>query len=270
MDANLVKELRDKTNAGMMDCKKALLQSNGDFEKAIEFLRKQGIATASKKASRQAKEGKVTVLINGKSAIVVEVNCETDFVARNENFSKLVQEVATKLLNATSNQVKEKEIIDSSFKKFLDDLITDSIAKIGENIFVKRFYKIENAAGLLGSYIHLGGKIGVLVEIKPKDNQNIDVILKDIGMHIAASSPDYINSKEVPAAILDKEKEIIKSQITGKPEPVVEKIVMGKLNKFYEEKCLVDQIFVKDQDKKVKDILAGAEVIRFVRFQVGE
>ncbi|MBU0650636.1 translation elongation factor Ts [bacterium] len=270
MDASIVKELRDKTNAGMMDCKKALQESGGDIEKAVEYLRKQGISTAAKKAGREAKEGLVSALIinDGKTGLIAEVNCETDFVARNENFKNLVDGLLEKLISAKNSVYSNGSIVDEAFKTEIQQIVTEAIGKIGENIQLKRVEKFETQNGVIGSYIHLGGKIGVLVEAEG-DAENKDEILKDVSMQIAATSPICITREEVSPKELELEKEIIKSQIKGKPDNIVDKIVLGKLEKFYEEKCLVDQVFVKNPDKKIKDILSGLKIKKFVRFQLG-
>ena len=267
MDASLVKELRDKTNAGMMDCKKALIESAGDLEKAVDILRKKGIATAAKRADKEAKEGLVCahVSADGKLGVLIELNCETDFVAKNEGFASLANTILNDIVKASSKDIKNNTIVNNALKESIDKKIINAVGKIGEKICLKRFVKYETT-GKIGSYIHLGGKLGILLEVEGNASAEL---LKDLCMQIAAAHPDYINSSEVPANVLEKEKEIIKAQIKGKPDNIVDKIVMGKLSKFYEEKCLIEQIFIKDNDKKVKNILGAVTVKRFSRFQIG-
>ncbi len=271
--ASQVKELREKTGAGMMDCKKVLTETNGDEEKAIELLRERGIAKAAKKSDRIAAEGLVDTYISedGKVGVVVEVNAETDFVAKNDEFKSFVKDVA--------KQVAEKDPADvealleqtsiAEPDKTVKEVLTNKIATIGENMSIRRFERFETN-NLLESYIHGDGKIAVLVEIENGTTE----LAKDICMQIAAARPEYLDRDAVPAERLAKEMEILKAQAMneGKPEAIAEKIVQGRLGKFYSEICLVEQEFVKDSDIKVGKLVAdkGAKIVRFARFEKGE
>ena len=271
--ASQVKDLREKTGAGMMDCKKVLTETDGDMEKAIELLRERGIAKAAKKSGRVAAEGLVEAYISedGKIGAIVEVNAETDFVAKNDEFKSFVVSVAKQVVEKDPKDVEDllaQESIDEAGKT-VKDVLTDKIAKIGENMNIRRFVRFESN-GLIEKYIHGDGKIAVLVNMKGGDNE----VAKDVCMQIAAARPEYLNEASVPEDRLNKEKEILKVQTMneGKPEAIAEKIVQGRIRKFFEEVCLVDQVFVKDPNKKVSDILKehGAEVTEFARFEKGE
>ena len=271
--ASQVKDLREKTGAGMMDCKKVLTETDGDMEKAIELLRERGIAKAAKKSGRVAAEGLVEAYIseNGKIGAIVEVNSETDFVAKNEEFKSFVLSVAKQVVLKNPKDVEEllnQEAIDEAGKT-VKEVLTDKIAKIGENMNIRRFARFESE-GLVEKYIHGDGKIAVLVNMKSGDKE----VAKDICMQIAAARPEYLNEESVPEDRLNKEKEILKVQTMneGKPEAIAEKIVQGRIRKFFEEVCLVDQAFVKDPNKKVSDLLKehGAEIVEFARFEKGE
>ena len=271
--AEQVKALREKTGAGMMDCKKVLTETNGDEEKAIELLRERGIAKAAKKSDRIAAEGLVTTYVteNGKVGVVVEVNAETDFVAKNEEFRSFVADVAKQVAEKNPATVEEllaqKSITDES--KTVQEVLTEKIATIGENMSIRRFERFETN-GLVESYIHGDGKIGVLVEMEGGDNN----LAKDICMQIAAARPEYLDRNAVPQDRVDHEMEILKAQAMneGKPEAVAEKIVQGRIGKFYGEICLVEQEFVKNPDQKINQLLEanGAKVVRFARFEKGE
>ena len=271
--ASQVKDLREKTGAGMMDCKKVLTETDGDMEKAIELLRERGIAKAAKKSGRVAAEGLVEAYISedGKVGAIVEVNAETDFVAKNDEFKNFVLSVAKQVVEKNPKDLDDllsQESIDEAGKT-VKDVLTDKIAKIGENMNIRRFARFESA-GLLESYIHGDGKIAVLVNMKGGDHE----VAKDVCMQIAAARPEYLNEKSVPEDRLNKEKEILKAQTMneGKPEAIAEKIVQGRIRKFFEEVCLVDQAFVKDPNKKVSELLKehNAEVTEFARFEKGE
>ena len=271
--ASQVKDLREKTGAGMMDCKKVLTETDGDMEKAIELLRERGIAKAAKKSGRVAAEGLVEAYISedGKIGAIVEVNAETDFVAKNDEFKSFVVSVAKQVVEKDPKDVEDllaQESIDEAGKT-VKDVLTDKIAKIGENMNIRRFVRFESD-GLIEKYIHGDGNIAVLVNMKGGDNE----VAKDVCMQIAAARPEYLNEASVPEDRLNKEKEILKVQTMneGKPEAIAEKIVQGRIRKFFEEVCLVDQVFVKDANKKVSDILKehGAEVTEFARFEKGE
>ena len=271
--ASLVKELREKTGAGMMDCKKVLTETDGDMEKAIELLRERGIAKAAKKSGRIAAEGLVEAYVSedGKIGAVVEVNSETDFVAKNEEFKTFVMNVAKQIVEKSPKTVEElleQESIEVPGKT-VNEVLVDKIATIGENMNIRRFKRFESE-GLIEKYIHGDGKIAVLVNMKKGTNE----VAKDICMQIAAARPEYLNEQSVPAERVEKEKEILKAQTMneGKPEAIAEKIVQGRIGKFFGEICLVDQAFVKDPNKKVSQVLKenDAEVVEFARFEKGE
>ena len=270
--ASLVKELREKTGAGMMDCKKVLTETDGDLEKATELLRERGIAKAAKKSGRIAAEGLVEAYVSedGKVGAAVEVNSETDFVAKNEEFKTFVMDVAKQIVKNNPATVEdllaEPSIAEAG--KTVKDILVEKIATIGENISIRRFARFETTNGLVEKYIHGDGKIAVLVNI---ENGNKE-LAKDICMQIAAARPEYVSREQVPTERLEKEKEILKAQTMneGKPEAIAEKIVAGRINKFYEEVCLVDQEFVKDPSMKVSQILKDAKVVEFARLEKGE
>ncbi len=271
--ASLVKELREKTGAGMMDCKKVLTETDGDMEKAIELLRERGIAKAAKKSGRIAAEGLVEAYISedGKVGSVVEVNAETDFVAKNEEFKTFVMNIAKQIVEKNPKDLEEllaQESIEAPGKT-IQELLVEKIATIGENMNIRRFARFESD-GLVEKYIHGDGKIAVLVNMKKGSNE----VAKDICMQIAAARPEYVRKEEVPAERVQKEMEILKAQTMneGKPEAIAEKIVQGRIGKFYEEVCLVDQAFVKDPNKKISQLLSetDSEVVEFARFEKGE
>ena len=272
--AALVKELREKTGAGMMDCKRVLTETDGDMEKAMELLRERGIAKAAKKSDRIAAEGLVECYISedGKIGSVVEVNAETDFVAKNAEFRTFVSDVARQIVEKNPKDVEElleQESIAVSGKT-VQGVLVDKIATIGENMNIRRFARFETTDGRIEKYIHGDGKIAVLVNMLGGD----ETLAKDICMQIAAAKPEFIDRDSVPAERVEKEKEILKAQTMneGKPEAIAEKIVMGRLGKFYGEICLVEQDFVKDPNIKVSKLLEekGAKVIEFARFEKGE
>ena len=271
--AQLVKELREKTGAGMMDCKKVLTETDGDMDKAAELLRERGITKAAKKSDRIAAEGLVYCYVSDdkKVGVVLEVNAETDFVAKNDEFRKFVADTAKQI--ATTNPanvealLEEKSLDDSS--KTVKDILTDKIATIGENMSVRRFERFEST-GIVESYIHGDGKIGVLVDF-PKGEESV---AKDVCMQIAAARPEYLNREQVPADVVEHEMGILKAQAMneGKPAEIAEKMVLGRIGKFYGEICLLEQDFVKDPSIKVQKLLDNnnAEVARFARFEKGE
>ena len=271
--ASLVKELREKTGAGMMDCKKVLTETDGDMEKAIELLRERGIAKAAKKSGRVAAEGLVEAVVSedGKSGAVIEVNSETDFVAKNEEFKTFVENVANQVLKTNPKDVEELLAQPAMFEegKTVQEALVGKIATIGENLSIRRFARFESE-GLVEKYIHGDGKIAVLVNMKKGDS----TVAKDICMQIAAARPEYVRREEVPEERVAKEMEILKVQTMneGKPEAIAEKIVQGRIGKFYEEICLVDQVFVKDSSMKVSELLKQkeADVVEFARFEKGE
>ena len=271
--ASQVKDLREKTGAGMMDCKKVLTETDGDMEKAIELLRERGIAKAAKKSDRIAAEGLVDAYVSedGKVGAVVEVNAETDFVAKNDEFKNFVKDVAKQIAETNPANVEEllnsKSIVETD--KTVNEVLTNKIATIGENMSIRRFARYESQ-GLVSKYIHGEGKIGVLVEL---ENGN-EELAKDICMQIAAAKPEFLDREAVPADRVEKEMEILKAQAMneGKPAEIAEKMVQGRIGKFYGEICLVEQEFVKNPDMKVKDLLASkkATVNEFARFEKGE
>ena len=271
--ASLVKELREKTGAGMMDCKKVLTETDGDMEKAIELLRERGIAKAAKKSGRVAAEGLVEAYISedGKVGAIVEVNSETDFVAKNEEFKTFVKNVAKQVVEKNPKDVEDLLNQEATFEagKTVNEALVGKIATIGENLSIRRFARFESK-GLLESYIHGDGKIAVLINMAKGDKE----VAKDLCMQIAAARPEYLNEQSVPAERVEKEKEILKVQTMneGKPEAIAEKIVQGRIRKFFEEICLVDQVFVKDSNMKVSELLKqkDAEVVEFARFEKGE
>ena len=271
--AGLVKELREKTGAGMMDCKKVLTETDGDMEKAIELLRERGIAKAAKKSGRVAAEGLVECYISedGKVGAVVEVNSETDFVAKNEEFKTFVMNVAKQVVETNPKDVEELLAQEAKFEagKTVNEALIGKIATIGENLSIRRFARFESK-GLLEKYIHGDGKIAVLINMTKGDKETA----KDLCMQIAAARPEFVRREEVPQERVDKEMEILKAQAMneGKPEQIAEKIVQGRVGKFYEEICLVDQVFVKDSSMKVSELLKqhNAEVVEFARFEKGE
>ncbi len=271
--AQLVKELREKTGAGMMDCKKVLMETNGDMERAAELLREKGITKAAKKSDRIAAEGLVYCYLSDdkKVGVVLEVNAETDFVAKNEEFRTFVantaKQIAIKSPKDVQDLLAEKSIDDSS--KTIQEILTDKIATIGENMSIRRFERFESN-GLIETYTHGDGKIGVLVDFS-KGNPEV---AKDVCMQIAAARPEYLNREAVPEDAVAHEMEILKAQAMneGKPEQIAEKIVQGRIGKFYSEICLVEQEFVKNPDIKISELLKqnDAEIVRFARFEKGE
>ncbi|MBB6449281.1 elongation factor Ts [Geomicrobium halophilum] len=272
ISAKMVKELREKTGAGMMDCKKALAETDGDMEEAVAFLREKGISKAAKKADRVAAEGLTNVKTEGNKAVIVEINAETDFVAKNENFQKMVDTVSHHLLT------NEPADLDTAFSQTveggntLEHYINEQIATIGEKISLRRFavvHKTDNQA--FGAYLHMGGQIGVLSVL---DGTTDETLAKDIAMHVAAIKPNYVSRDEVPEEEANNEREILKQQALneGKPEKIVEKMVEGRMKKFFEQVCLLDQEFVKDSDQTVEQYVnsQNASVSSFIRFEVGE
>ena len=272
--ASQVKDLREKTGAGIMDCKKVLSETDGDMEKATELLRERGITKAAKKSSRIAAEGLVDCYITDdkKVGAIVEVNAETDFVAQNAEFKKFVSDVVRQIALNNPKDVEEllaqKSINDEG--KSVQEVLTSKIATIGENLTIRRFARFETSAGIVAKYIHGDGKIGVLLEIENADEE----LAKDICMQIAAAKPEFLSREDVPQERVDKEMEILKAQAVneGKPEAIAEKMVQGRIGKFYSEICLLDQEFVKDPDMKISQLLKekGAKIVRFARLERGE
>ena len=269
--ANDVKSLRDKTGAGMMDCKKALQESNGNMEDAITWLREKGISKAQKKESRIAAEGLSYAFSDGNKAIILEVNCETDFVARNEEFKNLVSNIASALLNSDVKTMEEANDVSLEDETTISQAIVNFTAKIGEKISFRRFEKVSKEDGqVFGIYSHLGGKITTLVTL----NGNSADVARDVAMHVAAMRPLCISSNEVPADTLEKEKAIYKEQAIneGKPEDIAEKMVLGRIKKYYKEVCLNDQEFIKDTSVTVSQYAKNnnCSIVGMIRYEVGE
>lgn len=283
IDAKTVKELRDRTGAGMMDCKKALSETDGDLDKAISYLREKGLASASKKAGRVAADGLVGVLssADAKTAVVLELNCETDFVAKTDSFRALFDTLGAALLAADVAEGTGETAANIKVEggKTIGELLTESIAAIGENLGLRRFARYQAAAGVVGSYVHGGGKIGVLVEMTGGDSRHVE-LAKSLAMQVAAAFPRVVSRDQVASADLAGEREIYRQQAlaSGKPEKIIDKIIDGKIDKFYSEVCLLEQEYVRDGDFRIDKLIAASAketgatltVPRFARFQLGE
>ncbi len=280
--AKMVAELRSKTGAGMMDCKKALNETDGNMEQAVDFLRKKGLSAAAKKSDRVAAEGLIAVAGEGKAGAIVEVNAETDFVAKNDAFIAFSAGVAQAVYENNPADVEALKGIDfpGSGRNVADEL-THQIATIGENMNIRRFARLETSAGAVASYLHAGGKIGALVQLDAaSDSDEVAATARQIAMHVAAANPQYLSRDDVPGEIVEREKEIMKAKAleSGKPENIVDKIVEGQINKFFGEICLLEQVYVIDTDMKVgkvveklaKDIGADVTLAGYVRYQLGE
>jgi elongation factor Ts len=267
-----VKELRERTSAGMLDCKEALEETGGDMEEAIEYLRKEGLSSAAKKAGRTANEGLAAVEKDDNLAVIAEVNSETDFAAKNDNFQALVDKTTSHLLANQPSDVDEAlEQTLAGEGKTLQEYIKETIAQIGENISLRRFKILtKESTESFGTYIHMGGNIGVVVSLAEAGEE----LAKNIAMHIAAANPDYLSRDSVPEAEVEKEKDFLRQQAEdeGKPEHIVDQIVDGRLDKFFAQNCLLEQEYIKDTDKTVKELLeeTDAEIKDFVRYEVGE
>lgn len=281
ISAQAVKELRDKTGAGMMDCKKALTEADGDMEKAIDILREKGLASAAKKSGRVASEGVIATFVSEdkKSGSIIELNCETDFVSANVDFVKLASEIAEVAAKSEAKDIEEVKALPLNGAT-VQDAVTGLIAKLGENMNLRRFVKFNAPEGLVASYIHMGGKIGVVVQVK-SDNTSDEVssVARDVAMHIAALNPAFLDQTSVDPDTIEREKEIYRVQALneGKPANIVEKMIGGRINKFFKEVCLVNQQFVKNPDlsiaaylKEESKKLGNIEVVSFVRFEKGE
>jgi len=287
--SQMVKELREMTQAGMMDCKKALIEADGDMDKAVEWLREKGLAAAAKKAGRIAAEGVVASYVSedAKIGVVVEVNCETDFVAKTDNFINFSKNVAKHI--AAANPADVDELMNQKFvddeSKTITDLVSDATVSIGEKISIRRFARYEVEAGAVETYIHMGGKIGVLLQVA---NDNADSLTNDafkafyhdVALQIAAARPTYVRPEEVPAETLENERKILRAQAMeeGKPEDIANRMVEGRIKKYYKEVCLLEQPFVKDGDKSIKQVMtetakaigANLDLVKFERFERGE
>ena len=268
--AQLVNELRTKTGAGMMDCKKALVETEGDIEKAIDYLREKGIAKAAKKADRIAAEGVSKVFTDGNKALILELNCETDFVSSNEKFGELVDEVGEALIKSDAKTLEEALEVKAG-EGTINDLIIAKTATIGEKLSLRRITVLEKGDDeVFGSYVHMGGKIAALTLLKGANEE----VAKDVAMQAAAMRAEYVKEDDVPEDRIEREKKVFKEQAMeeGKPADIAEKMVMGRLKKFFKEICLVDQEFIKDSSMNIKTYVknAGGEVLDMVRYEVGE
>lgn len=268
--AQMVNELRNMTGAGMMDCKKALVETNGDMDAAVDYLREKGIAKAAKKADRIAAEGLANVYIDGNTAAIIEVNSETDFVSKNENFKSLVDEIGNAILKSGSKTLEETLKAQTS-EGTVEELIISKTATIGEKLSLRRVEVREKSDDeAFGSYLHMGGKIAVLTVVKGANEE----VAKDVAMQAAAMKPEYLSEENVPSERVEKEKKFLVEQAMGegKPQDIAEKMVAGRLKKFFKEICLVDQAFIKDGDIDVKTYVKnnGGTVEDMVRFEVGE
>jgi elongation factor Ts len=306
ISAQLVKQLRDMTGAGMMECKKALQKADGDLQRAVEILRESGIAGATKKATRSTKQGMIAshIVDDGKLGVLVEVNCESDFVARTEDFQSLVSDIAAHVASVKPKYVRVEDVTEAERANFKEhealyeqkfagehggtvgDLVKTKIAKLGENINVSRFTVYEvSGNGVVGSYIHTGGQIGVLLEVATSEaslgsKDEFKGLIRDLAMQVAAASPQYVNKDKVPADVLEKERGIQRARALGegKPEKMVDKIAEGRMSKFYEEVCLLEQPFIRENTVSVGELVKTAaaklggtvEVTRFTRFKVGD
>ncbi|AQQ53730.1 translation elongation factor Ts [Planococcus lenghuensis] len=270
--AQMVKELRGKTGAGMMDCKKALVETDGNMDAAVDFLREKGLSSASKKADRVAAEGVVSILERDNEAVIYEVNAETDFVAKNEGFQTLVSELGEHLLATKPATIEEALASEMDNGSTVDNHISNAIAKIGEKINLRRFViltKTDNDA--FGAYLHMGGRIGVLVELEGSTDEEA---ARGVAMHVAALNPKYVSRDQVSEEEVERERKVLTEQALneGKPENIVAKMVEGRLGKYFEEICLLDQAFVRNSDQKVRDFVqsTGGKIKGFVRYEVGE
>ncbi len=270
ISASLVKELREKSGAGMLDCKKALEAVNGNIDEAINWLREKGISKAAKKADRIAAEGLAAIKTEGNNAVIIEVNAETDFVAKNEEFKSLVETILNTLLKADVSTLEEAMKLETE-EGTIEELITQKTAKIGEKLSFRRFRKVtKKDSESFGSYIHMGGKIAVLTVLEGANEE----VAREVAMHAAAMRPKYVVREEVPAEEVEKEKEVLKEQAIneGKPADIAEKMVIGRVNKFYKEICLEEQDFVKDSSVTVGNYVKnnGGKIMTMIRFEVGE
>ena len=283
ISAKVVMELRGRTGAGMMDCKKALAATEGDIEKAIDFLREKGLAAAAKKQSRIAAEGIVGSYVckECNTGALVEVNCETDFVAKTDKFQALVNDIAIQIIK--KNPADVDALLEQAFYKdestTIGDMVKAATAEIGEKISVRRFARYEATTGTVDSYIHMGGKVGVLIEAAGELGENAAEVIHDCALQVAAASPvapEYVRREEVRADHLEHEKEILVAQARneGKPEKIIEKMVEGRIKKFYQDVCLLEQAFVKDGDISVQTMInqkaKGLEIVRFTRYKMGD
>ena len=270
ISAKQVSELRNMTGAGMMDCKKALSETNGDMDKAVDWLREKGIAKSAKKASRIAAEGLANIYIEGNKAAILEVNSETDFVSKNEEFTGMIDTIGKAILNSNAKSLEDVLALSTS-EGTINDLIIAKTAKIGEKLSLRRFELVEKSDNeVFGSYLHMGGKIAVLTVLEGTNEE----VARDVAMQAAAMKPGYLCSDEIPSDVIEREKEVFKTQAMeeGKPADIAEKMVAGRIKKFYKEVCLLNQAFIKDGDVDVETYVKnnGGKVNKMVRFEVGE
>jgi len=268
--ASMVKELREASGAGMMDCKKALSECNGNMDEAMNWLREKGIAKSAKKESRIAAEGLANIYVDGNKAVIIEVNSETDFVSKNEEFTGMIDEIGSAILSSNAKTLEEANAASTS-EGTVADLIVAKVAKIGEKLSLRRFELVEKEDGEnFGAYLHMGGKIAVLTVVKGATEE----VAKDVSMQAAAMKPSYVFPSEVPASVVENERNVLKEQAMneGKPEEIATKMVEGRIKKFYKEICLSEQAFIKDGDIDVKTYVAnnGGEIKSMVRYEVGE
>jgi elongation factor Ts len=280
ISASMVRDLREKTSAGMLDCKKALEETKGDFEAAVEWLRKKGLSSAAKKADRLASEGIVAAQVTGNTGVVLEVNSETDFVAKNDQFKAFVKDLVGLVASKNPTDVNTLLTMKSASGASVGEALNETIARIGENLVIRRFVRIEGP-GLVHTYIHGDGKIGVIVELTSgAGNETARTFANDVCLHVAAMNPIALSPDQVPAQIVEKEREILKAKALeqGKKPEMLDKIVGGQINKFLAESCLLEQAFVKNPDLKVKEYMAESQkkagdnftIKQFVRFELGE
>jgi elongation factor Ts len=272
---SMIKDLRDATSLGIADCKKALEQTNGDFDGAIKLLREKGAAVAAKRASKEANEGKIEAYISedNQQASMIEVNCETDFVTRNEDFQSFVEELKQDSINHVCDTMAEA----------VSEIMEEKMAQMGEKISLRRNVKwVVDGIGAIGSYIHMGGTVGVLIELscdksETINNQIFKDLLKDLTLHVAAANPEFLSRDDVPSDQVESEKDIFRKQLVGKPENIIENILMGKINKYYSQICFLEQGFVKEEKQSIKNLISekskqlddSINVVRYIRFQLG-
>ena len=272
---SMIKDLRDATSLGIADCKKALEQTNGDFDGAIKLLREKGAAVAAKRASKEANEGKIEAYISedNQQASMIEVNCETDFVTRNEDFQSFVEELRQDSINHVCD----------TMAMAVSERMEEKMAQIGEKISLRRNVKwVVNGTGAIGSYIHMGGTVGVLIELscdksETVNNQIFKDLLRDLTLHVAAANPEFLSRDDVPSDQVESEKDIFRKQLIGKPENIIENILMGKINKYYSQICFLEQGFVKEEKQSIKNLISekskqlddNINVVRYIRYQLG-
>ena len=271
----MIKELRDATSLGIADCKKALEQTNGDFDEAVKILREKGASVAAKRASKEANEGKIDAVVsqNSQQAAMIEVNCETDFVTRNDDFQAFVNELLDDSLNHKSGEMADA----------VSSKIEEKVAQVGEKISVRRNEKWDvEGTGAIASYIHMGGKVGVLLELtcgnqESIDNSDFKELAKDLTLHVAAAAPEYLSRDEVPTSQVEEEKDIFRKQLVGKPENIIDNILTGKINKYFSQICFLEQGFVKEEKQSITQLIKEKSKIiddeikvkRYIRFQLG-